>query len=540
MIGSFDFTPQSIKIVTASGEVCLEAGSLYDAAPCHFDPVSGQRLGKSFDGLESPHIRSVVAHLEGVLVGFEDEAPINYRLSDIEAIGFARPYDIRPLLWQAKDAHALAMHDYDAVMGEGEALRLMLKQVALSGFAQLKGAPSKAGLLEEFVARFSHIHETNYGRVFDVKQKPKCDNLADSTLSLELHTDNPYRDHPPQLQILHVLESAQIGGETLLADGFNAASVFSQSNPDLFDLLCRVKVRFCWSDDAHYFWACAPIITQDHTRSVSMVRFNHRAMIAADAKDDETLKAWRQAYRAFGRLLNEQQQMFKLTLNSGDILIMDNHRILHGRGQFEQSQTSARHLQGAYAHREGLLSRLHTLSEQKARDIVAHYEELYASEALDDHYGEDLTIRNHMLQTADCARASPAPPELIAAGLLHDIGWLQSEKAHEQTGSDKLAQDFGPSVSEPVRLHVLAKRYLVAKDPDYASKLSHASKATLVHQGGPLEREKWQEFEHNPYFKAALSLRFCDDEAKNPQTQATDFKTYKPLLEHLALNHLMK
>ena len=50
---------------------------------------------------------------------------------------------------------------------------------------------------------------------------------------------------------------------------------------------------------------------------------------------------------------------------------------------------------------------------------------------------------------------------------------------HEEHGARYLARWFGAEVTEPVRLHVAAKRYLTAHDPDYYGKLSEASRLTL-------------------------------------------------------------
>lgn len=93
----------------------------------------------------------------------------------------------------------------------------------MHGFTMLHGLECRSGAVFDVVARFGHIRETNYGRLFDVKTRSSPDNLAFSSAGLALHTDNTYRNPVPGLQLLHCLENSDQGGETLLRDGFHAA-----------------------------------------------------------------------------------------------------------------------------------------------------------------------------------------------------------------------------------------------------------------------------------------------------------------------------
>ena len=122
---------------------------------------------------------------------------------------------------------------------------------------------------------------------------------------------------------------------------------------------------------------------------------------------------------------------------------------------------------------------------------------LYAQRGSQAYYGEAVNMTEHGLQAAHFAQAEGAPESLVIAALLHDIGHLtenvpadiaewQRDAGHERSGSRWLARHFGPEVSEPVRLHVPAKRYLCATDPEYFAKLSAASVITLRLQGGPM------------------------------------------------------
>ncbi len=140
-------------------------------------------------------------------------------------------------------------------------------------------------------------------------------------------------------------------------------------------------------------------------------------------------------------------------------------------------------------------------------------------------YGEGVSQLEHALQCAACAERDGAGPALIAATLLHDIGHLIHDlpqdiadrgidAQHESLGSAWLSQHFGPAVTEPVRLHVAAKRYLAATEPGYDDLLSPASVLSLKLQGGLMSAEECARFAAERFAADAVRLRRWDDEGK--------------------------
>jgi gamma-butyrobetaine dioxygenase len=118
--------------------------------------------------------------------------------------------------------------------------------------------------------------------------------------------------------------------------------------------------------------------------------------------------------------------------------------------------------------------------------------ELFAGPGARDYLGEPVTIGTHMLQAGALAEAAGADPPLVAAALLHDIGHLRQEpdSRHGEAGARWLSQWFGEAVTEPVRLHVAAKRYVCATEPAYLGLLSAESVRTLALQGGPMSPDE--------------------------------------------------
>ena len=160
------------------------------------------------------------------------------------------------------------------------------------------------------------------------------------------------------------------------------------------------------------------------------------------------------------------------------------------------------------------------------------------------YFGEQVSMLEHSLQAAYFAREEHAPPQLIIAALLHDIGHLvedvpadiadwHEDAHHEEVGGAWLARYFGPEVSGPVALHVPAKRYLCATDPAYLACLSSASVLTLKLQGGPMSPAEIVAFEANPHHRDAVAVRRCDDRGKLGNFQAPGLESYRHLVSSL-------
>ena len=161
--------------------------------------------------------------------------------------------------------------------------------------------------------------------------------------------------------------------------------------------------------------------------------------------------------------------------------------------------------------------------------------ELFAGPGARDYLGEPVSIGSHMRQAGRLAQAAGADTSLVAAALLHDIGHLRNEtdSRHGDAGAQWLSQWFGAAVTEPVRLHVAAKRYLCATEPGYFALLSPESVRTLALQGGPMTAGQAAAFEALPFARDAVAVRRWDDEAKDPAVTPPPFAYFGPLLEGL-------
>ena len=162
-----------------------------------------------------------------------------------------------------------------------------------------------------------------------------------------------------------------------------------------------------------------------------------------------------------------------------------------------------------------------------------------------ERYDEEVTQLSHALQCAELATADQASDQLVAAALLHDVGHLleiadgqltpsATDLEHEHLGARYLSGLFPSSVTTPIGLHVLAKRYLCATEQDYLDRLSPGSVASLRVQGGPLTPEGAASFEDQPSCAGAVAVRRWDDGGKRLDREPAGLDAYTDLLERVA------
>ena len=134
--------------------------------------------------------------------------------------------------------------DFASAQSNQSTVREWLGNVRDLGFAKMTGGPIRSGALLDVVALFGFVRETNYGKWFDVRTELNPTNLAYTGLGLQAHTDNPYRDPVPTLQVLYCLENSADGGDSMVVDGFRAAQRLQTEDPEGFDLLTRHCAHF--------------------------------------------------------------------------------------------------------------------------------------------------------------------------------------------------------------------------------------------------------------------------------------------------------
>lgn len=245
--------------------------------------------------------------------------------------------------------------DFGALERGGEPLRDWLGKVVRYGFGKIENGPVEDGALFRVVDLFGHVRETNYGRHFEVRTEVNPSNLAFTGLGLQAHTDNPYRDPVPTVQVLYCLESSAAGGENMVVDGFGAARRLRAENPDYFDVLADHCARFEYAGDPGVcLRARRPMIELAPDGELVGVRFNNRSLAAVTDVPFERMETYYAAYRRLGEIIDDTAMEVTFRLEPGEAFVVDNTRVLHARKGYSGEGT--RWLQGCYADMDGLRS----------------------------------------------------------------------------------------------------------------------------------------------------------------------------------------
>lgn len=267
------------------------------------------------------------------------------------------------ILWNASSFEkSLPRCDYRSFCEEPASRLGALRAVRDYGFVLLQNVPCESGQVLEVISQFGFVRETNYGPLFEVRTTIEPSNLAFTNLGLGCHLDNPYRDPVPGLQLLHCLESSTEGGESILQDGFMAAKILRQENPEHFTLLSQNWINFRFRDEQTDLRSRVPLIEVNDHDDVVKVRFNNRS-IDTLILPPELMEKYYPAYRHYAEILERSELQTVFKLKAGELILFDNTRILHARKAY--SAAGKRHLQGAYSDLDGLYSSLCRLEQDR-------------------------------------------------------------------------------------------------------------------------------------------------------------------------------
>ncbi len=276
---------------------------------------------------------------------------------------------IEPESWDADSLPEAPSFDGAAILEDDEILETWLRALCRHGIARLRDVPAQPGMVARVAERIGPLRETNFGRIFDVRVRSGPGSNAYTSAALSPHTDLPTREYQPGLQFLHCLRNACVGGRAIMVDGFRLAAILRESEPEAFDLLTRIAWTYGnRAPDTDYRWS-SPVIRLDEAGAVQELRAAPflRAPLALDF--DRVEPAYR-ALRVFFEIVAEPALQMRFAYRPGDLVAMDNRRLLHGREAYEQTD-GERWLQGCYGEREELLSRLRILARRRRAEATA-------------------------------------------------------------------------------------------------------------------------------------------------------------------------
>jgi len=357
-----------VKATGADGTIALPALWLRERtqAPDQLDLVTGQRL---FDPHRLPaDLELVEARLDGgaLVVAFSD----GHR----EALGVEVLLDCLtpadgcppPRPWRS-DLGRPPLHDWSALDADA-GLRAALHDLIAYGVVVIDGAPTAPGTVLEVAGRLGYVRDTNFGRLFDVRTVPGSNDLAYRAVALGPHTDNPYREPVPGIQLLHCLVNETTGGWSTLVDSLAVTEQLAVDDPEALRLLRTVPVTFRFRDADTELVSRRAVVAVDDTGTITGLHYSPRLDHLPLLPEGE-LVAYQRARRRLAELLVDPAFELRFVLEPGQVLVFANDRVLHGRTAFDP-QEGSRHLQGCYIDHDAPRSRYRVLARERAGSEV--------------------------------------------------------------------------------------------------------------------------------------------------------------------------
>lgn len=368
--------------LTADTPVTVEGGRLRlaapDAGPAVFhpvwlrerapdagttDPQTGQRLIEAADLPLDLAVTRAEVRGEAVTVAFSDGHVSDFPLDLLRAA--LRPPTQERRLWDGS-LNPIPRADAAAVIGDDAALYEMLREVHVTGFVVVSGLAATEDGMQPLLDRIGPNRRTNWGGIADVKAIPSAYDLTMTARHLEKHADNPYRDPIPGFIFLHCIVNNADGGDSDIADGFAVAERLKRDHPEDFAVLTDVCPRYRYEDETTFLEHEGPLIELDAAGRLHRVRYSNRTE-RIDALDPGLLDRYYRARARFHALMNSPEMTVTFKLGPGDMIIMDNYRLLHGRRGYKL-ETGMRHLRQAYVDRDTMQSRRCVLARTLGRE----------------------------------------------------------------------------------------------------------------------------------------------------------------------------
>ncbi|KAF8599604.1 Trimethyllysine dioxygenase [Ceratobasidium sp. AG-I] len=272
----------------------------------------------------------------------------------------------RKTLWGSSIKNSRPTVSYDEVMKDDVGVLKWLENIDEFGVCFVEGVPPTPEDTEALTKRIAFIRDTKYGGFWDFTSDLKHGDTAYTNLALQAHTDTTYLTDPCGLQLFHLLSHEGTGGHTLLVDGFYAASMMREQYPSHYNLLTQVKISAHAAGDADSLYIPGEpfsILKTDMNGKLIQVRYNNDDRSVLKHIDPVLVDDWYDALRSWNRCLTHADSEYWVKLSAGTVVIMDNHRVLHGRSAF----TGKRRMCGAYIGTDEWMSRLRVLSRNMGK-----------------------------------------------------------------------------------------------------------------------------------------------------------------------------
>ena len=327
------------------------------------DKSTQQRLFDPTQLQENIQIKDLSLCNDFLEVNFNDGASTKIAVIDIfkEFSSINEIKQIEKIKWDSS-FNEQNTYEFDENLYETDEMYKALINFYQYGFVIFKNVPTKDNFIVKFANSIGSVRRTNFGEFFNVKSKLNPNDLAYTSLNLAPHTDNPYRNPVPCIQILQCIENEVTGGLSTLVDGYTVSEKLKQEFTDYYKILTEVKIRFQFIDQTIVLEDWAEMIQLDESGNFKQVRFSPR-LDFVPLIDKEKLELFYSARKKLSELYNSENYKIEFKLLPGDLLMMDNYRLLHGRTKYDASEGN-RFLQGCYIDYDSTEGRLKHLKRK--------------------------------------------------------------------------------------------------------------------------------------------------------------------------------
>ncbi|KAI0157865.1 Clavaminate synthase-like protein [Hypoxylon sp. FL1284] len=256
------------------------------------------------------------------------------------------------------------MVDFDEWMAGGQGFLSGLHRLHTHGLLFLRNVPKSEESVVSIANQIGNLQETFYGRTWNVRSKPKAENVAYTSSFLGLHQDLLYLRDTPRIQFLHCLENTCEGGESMFSDGARAGHQIKVGSPDLFDYLINRRLRYHYKKHGHHYEMMHSVLSEDPGLIFWSPPFQDSTQQLEKTEGGSRYhRRWLAAATEFRRLLEEERWTYEYKMQPGECVVFDNLRVLHGRRMFNTASGS-RWLKGAYVADDVFRSKLAVLSPE--------------------------------------------------------------------------------------------------------------------------------------------------------------------------------
>lgn len=340
-----------IEARTSTGVVTLPALWLRERAhsPDQLDAVTQQRLFNPHELPVELSITSASQDGERLHLCFSDGYSGDYELGVLAAA--ISPPPLLPALkpWRS-NLDPVPRVAWSSLSDEARLLDAVTAYLEY-GFLIVENTPTERDSILTIAAKFGFVRETNFGRYFEVYSRADSEDLAYRPVRLGPHTDNPYREPVPGIQLLHCLKNETTGGLSTLVDGFACTEMLRAEDPDGYRLLADLSVRYHFDDPDTSLAFDRPILDVDDSGKFRGIHYSPR-LDRLPLVDEATLKGYQVVRRRLAALVTDPAFELRYRLREGELVMFDNNRVLHGRTAFNPDE-GTRHLQGCYMDRDG-------------------------------------------------------------------------------------------------------------------------------------------------------------------------------------------